>query len=86
MIGKGQRSTEVIDAMVRNGAVYFGAIGGAGALISKSIKSQQVIAFEDLGTEAVRKLTVVDFPAIVIIDRFGNNLYNIGRNRYADKS
>lgn len=85
MIGKGQRSKEVIDAMVKHGAVYFGAFGGAGALISKSIKSQRVIAFEELGTEAVRELTVVDFPAIVVIDRFGNNLYDTGRSRYADK-
>lgn len=83
MIGKGQRSKEVIDAMVKYGAVYFGAVGGAGALISKSIQSQQVIAFEELGTEAIRKLTVVNFPAIVVIDRYGNNLYDIGRNLYA---
>lgn len=83
MIGKGQRSKEVIDAMVKFGAVYFGAVGGAGALISKSIQSQQVIAFEELGTEAVRKLTVVNFPAIIIIDRYGNNLYDSGRRRYA---
>lgn len=84
MIGKGQRSREVIEAMVRYGAVYFGAVGGAGALISKSITSQQVIAFEELGTEAIRKLTVVDFPLTVIIDRFGNNLYDIGRSRYSE--
>ena len=83
MIGKGQRSKEVIDAMVKYGAVYFGAVGGAGALIAKSIKSQQVIAFEELGTEAVRKLTVVNFPVIVVIDRFGNNLYDIGRKQYS---
>lgn len=85
MIGKGQRSKEVIDAMVKFGAVYFGAVGGAGALISKSIQSQQVIAFEELGTEAVRKLTVVDFPVIVVIDRFGNNLYDIGRRRFSSE-
>jgi len=84
MIGKGQRSREVIDAMKRYGAVYFGAVGGAGALISKSIKSQEVIAFEELGTEAVRELVVEDFPLTVIIDRFGNNLYDIGRNRYSE--
>lgn len=83
MIGKGQRSKEVIDAMVKYGAVYFGAVGGAGALIAKSIKSQQVIAFEELETEAVRKLTVVNFPVIVVIDRFGNNLYDIGRKQYS---
>jgi len=85
MIGKGQRSREVIDAMVKYGAVYFGAVGGAGALISKSIRSQQVIAFEELGTEAVRKLVVENFPLTVIIDRFGNNLYDIGRSRYAEE-
>jgi len=83
MIGKGQRSKEVVDAMVKYGAVYFGAVGGAGALISKVIQSQQIIAFEDLGTEAVRKLTVVSFPVIVVIDRFGNNLYDIGRKQFA---
>jgi len=85
MIGKGQRSREVIDAMVKYGAVYFGAVGGAGALISKSIRSHQVIAFEELGTEAVRKLVVENFPLTVIIDRFGNNLYDIGRSRYAEE-
>jgi len=85
MIGKGQRSREVIDAIVKYGAVYFGAVGGAGALISKSIRSQQVIAFEELGTEAVRKLVVENFPLTVIIDRFGNNLYDIGRSRYAEE-
>ena len=85
MIGKGQRDKEVIDAMVKHGAVYFGAVGGAGALISKSIKSQQVIAFEELGTEAIRKISVVDFPAIVVIDRYGNNLYDIGTEKYAAK-
>lgn len=83
MIGKGQRSKEVIDAMVKYGAVYFGAVGGAGALISKSIQSQEVIAFDELGTEAIRKLTVINFPAIVVIDRFGGNLYDTGRSRYA---
>lgn len=83
-IGKGQRSKEVIDAMVRYGAIYFGAVGGAGALISRAVQSQEVIAFEELGTEAVRKLTVVDFPAIVIIDSYGNNLYDTGRSRFAE--
>ncbi len=82
MIGKGQRNDEVIQAMIRFGAVYFGAIGGAGALISKCIKSQELIAFEELGTEAVRKLEVVNFPTIVVIDRFGGNLYETGRRQY----
>lgn len=76
MIGKGERSSEVIDAMKKYGAVYFGAVGGAGALIAKSITAAQVVAYEDLGTEAVRKLTVEDFPAIVVIDSEGNNLYD----------
>lgn len=75
MIGKGERSNEVVDAMKEFGAVYFGAIGGAGALIAKSITSAEVIAYDDLGTEAVRCLTVKDFPAVVIIDSEGNNLY-----------
>jgi fumarate hydratase subunit beta len=75
MIGKGKRSPEVIDAIVRNGAVYFAAIGGAGALLSKSIVESEVVAYEDLGTEAIRKLKVENFPAIVVIDSQGNNLY-----------
>lgn len=75
MIGKGKRSSEVIDAIVRNGAVYFAAVGGAGALLSKCITSSEVIAYDDLGTEAVRRLTVEDFPVIVVIDSEGNNLY-----------
>ncbi len=75
MIGKGKRSQEVIDAIVRNGCVYFAAVGGAGALLSKCITSSQVIAYEDLGTEAVRRLEVKDFPAVVVIDSRGNNLY-----------
>ncbi|MDD5986536.1 MAG: Fe-S-containing hydro-lyase [Eubacteriales bacterium] len=76
MIGKGMRSGEVIEAMKRNGAVYFAAIGGAGALISRCIKEAEVIAYEDLGAEAVRRLTVKDMPLIVAIDSLGNNLYN----------
>ena len=76
MIGKGRRSEEVVDAMKRNGAVYFAAIGGAGALLSKAITQAEVIAWEDLGTEAVRKITVKDFPAIVVIDSQGSNLYD----------
>ena len=75
MIGKGKRSQAVKDAIVRNGAVYFAAVGGAGALLSKSIQSSEVIAYDDLGTEAIRKLTVKDFPVIVVIDSEGNDLY-----------
>lgn len=83
MIGKGQRDKPVVDAMVKYGAVYFGAVGGAGAFISRCIQKQEIIAFEELGTEALRKLTVVDLPAIVVIDRYGNNLYDTGRKKYA---
>ncbi len=75
MVGKGKRSKEVIDAIVRNGAVYMAAIGGAGALLSKAIVKSEVIAYDDLGTEAIRRLEVKDFPAIVVIDSEGNNLY-----------
>ena len=75
MIGKGKRSDAVREAIVRNGAVYFAAVGGAGALLSKSIKASQVIAYDDLGTEAIRKLEVENFPVIVVIDSEGNNLY-----------
>ncbi len=75
MIGKGKRSPEVIDAIVRNKAVYLAAIGGAGALLSKSIKKAEVVAYDDLGTEAIRILEVEDFPAIVVIDSCGSNLY-----------
>lgn len=75
MIGKGKRSQEVIDAIIRNKAVYLAAIGGAGALLSQCIKKSTVIAYDDLGTEAIRRLLVEDFPAIVVIDVYGNNLY-----------
>ncbi|MCR4589433.1 MAG: Fe-S-containing hydro-lyase [Lachnospiraceae bacterium] len=75
MIGKGKRSPEVHEAIIKNKAVYLGAIGGAGALLSKSIKKSEVIAYDDLGTEAVRKLTVEDFPCIVVTDTKGNSLY-----------
>ena len=75
MIGKGKRSQEVKDAIVRNGSVYFAAVGGAGALLSKCILSSEVIAYDDLGTEAIRKLQVKDFPVIVVIHSEGNNLY-----------
>lgn len=83
MIGKGQRNAAVIAAMEKYGAVYFGAVGGAGALISKCVTASELVAFEELGTEAVRKLTVVDFPAVVVIDQYGNNLYDMGRKQYA---
>lgn len=82
MIGKGLRSREVVDAMVGNVAVYFGAIGGAGALIAGTITGEEVVAFPELGPEAVRKLTVKDFPATVIIDCRGNNLYESGRGKF----
>ena len=82
MIGKGARLPEVIDAMKKHSGVYFGAIGGAGALISKSIKSAELIAYEDLGAEALRKLYVENMPLVVIIDCKGNNLYEIGRKEY----
>ena len=82
MIGKGKRSGEVIDAMVRNGAVYFAAIGGAGALLSKAITESEVVAYDDLGTEAIRKLKVERFPAIVVIDSLGTNLYEESKTLY----
>ena len=82
MIGKGKRGPEVVEAMKQHGAVYFGAIGGCGALLSKCIKKAEVIAYDDLGAEAIRRLEVEDFPAIVIIDSLGNNLYESGRANY----
>ncbi len=82
MIGKGARDKSVVDAMKRNCAVYFGATGGAGALIAQCIKEAQVVAYDDLGTEAVRKLRVEDFPAVVLIDCMGNDIYKIGRAKY----
>ncbi|MDR3543407.1 MAG: Fe-S-containing hydro-lyase [Desulfosporosinus sp.] len=82
MIGKGLRSSEVIEAMKNYGAVYFGAIGGAGALIAKCIVAAEVIAYPELGPEAVRRLIVKDFPVIVIIDHEGNNLYELGKAQY----
>lgn len=82
MIGKGKRTEAVRDAIVRNGAVYFAAVGGAGALLSKSILSSEVVAYEDLGTEAIRKLEVKDFPVIVVIDKDGNNLYETAFKAY----
>lgn len=82
MIGKGKRGPEVIAAMKEYGAVYFGAIGGCGALLSKCIKKAEVIAYDDLGAEAIRRLEVENFPAVVIIDSQGNNLYETGRQNY----
>ena len=82
MIGKGKRSPEVIEAMKRNNAVYFGAIGGAGALLAKCIKKAEVVCYEDLGAEAIRRLEVENLPAVVIIDSLGNNLYEDGRKAY----
>lgn len=86
MIGKGARSKEVTEAIIKNKAVYFGAIGGAAALISKSIVEAEVIAYDDLGSEAIRRIKVIKFPAIVIIDSLGNNLYEIGRESYLNES
>lgn len=82
MIGKGKRSQAVKDAIVRNKAVYFAAVGGAGALLSKCIKKSTVIAYDDLGTEAVRELEVENFPVIVVIDSEGNNLYETAAKEY----
>lgn len=82
MIGKGKRSEQVIASMVKNKAVYFAAIGGAGALLSKCIKKAEIIAYEDLGTEAIRKLEVEKLPAIVVIDSKGNNLYETATKQY----
>ena len=75
MIGKGKRNRQVVDAMVRNGAVYFAAVGGAGALLSKCIVKSETVCYGDLGAEAILKIEVKDFPAVVVIDRNGNNLY-----------
>ena len=83
MIGKGKRSQAVKDAIVRNNAVYFAAVGGAGALLSQRIKSSEVIAYDDLGTEAIRKLEVENFPVIVVIDSEGNNLYETAIREYS---
>lgn len=82
MIGKGKRSAEVVESMKKNGAVYFGAIGGAGALLAKCIKKAEVVAYEDLGAEAIRRLEVEDLPVTVIIDSEGTNLYETGRAAY----
>jgi len=82
MIGKGARTNTVIEYMKKFGAVYFGAIGGAAALIAKSVKKAEIIAYEDLGTEAIRKIVVEDFPAVVIIDSYGDDYYKKGRKQF----
>ena len=82
MIGKGKRGPEVVEAMKKHGAVYFGAIGGLGALLSKCIKKAEIVAYEDLGAEAIRRLEVEDFPVVVVIDSEGNNLYESGKAAY----
>lgn len=82
MIGKGARNNDVINAIKRNDAIYFGAIGGAAALIAKSIVKSEIIAYEDLGAESIRKMEVKDMPLVVIIDSQGNNLYEIGQKNY----
>lgn len=82
MIGKGRRSDEVVDAMIRNHSVYFAAVGGAGALISKCIKKAEIVCYADLGTEAVRKLEIENFPMVVVIDSQGNDLYKTAVQAY----
>lgn len=82
MIGKGVRNQEVINSIIKNKCVYFGAIGGAAALIAKSIVKSEIIAYEDLGAEAIRKMEVKDMPLVVIIDSQGNNLYELGQKEY----
>jgi len=82
MIGKGKRSKEVIDAIIRNKAIYFAAVGGAGALLSKCIKKSEIVCYEDLGAEAILKIDVENFPVIVVIDSFGNNLYDIVADKF----
>lgn len=82
MVGKGKRTKEVLDAVVRNHAVYFAAIGGAGALLSQCIKRSEIIAYEDLGAEAIRLITVEDFPVIVVADDHGNNLYATAQKEF----
>jgi fumarate hydratase subunit beta len=84
MVGKGYRSKEVVDAMVKYGAVYFAGIGGAAALTGKTIKSSELVAYEDLGAEAIRKLYVEDFPVVVVIDAEGNDYYQIGQQKYLE--
>lgn len=86
MIGKGSRSDEVVRAMKQYGAVYFGAIGGCGALLSKCIKKSEVVAYDDLGPEAVHRLEVEDFPVTVVIDSLGNDLYVTGRQAWLERN
>lgn len=86
MIGKGERNQDVVCAMKKYGAVYFGAIGGCGALLGKCVKKSEIIAYDDLGTEAIRKLVVENFPVTVVIDINGNNLYEIGRKSYLQQN
>ena len=85
MVGKGARNKEVVDAIVRNHGVYFAAIGGAAALIAKSIKSEELLCYEDLGTEAIRRYTVEDFPCIVAVDCYGGNAYEDGVKKYSQE-
>lgn len=85
MIGKGKRNAQVKEAVIRNGAVYFAAVGGAGALLSKAITSSEIVAYDDLGTEAIRKLEVKDFPAIVVMDKDGNDLYETAVKTYCEE-
>lgn len=82
MVGKGKRSTEVVEAIKRNHAVYFAAVGGAGALLAQCIKEAQVVTYEDLGTEAIRRLYIEDLPVIVVIDKEGNNLYETAAEKW----
>lgn len=82
MIGKGKRTQEVVDAIIRNGAVYFAAVGGAGALLSQRIKASEVIAYDDLGPEAIRKLEIENLPVVVVIDSQGNDLYKTAITQY----
>lgn len=84
MIGKGLRDKNVVDAIIKEGAVYFAAIGGAAALIGKSVKEAEVVAYDDLGAEAIRRLVVEDLPVVVVIDSQGNNLYEMGQKQYLD--
>ncbi|MCD7947589.1 MAG: Fe-S-containing hydro-lyase [Oscillospiraceae bacterium] len=86
MIGKGERSDAVVDAIMRNHACYFAAVGGAGALIAKCIKTVEVVAFDDLGCESVKRMTIRDLPLTVAIDANGGNLYKTGRAQYACKT
>ena len=86
MIGKGKRNAAVVDAIIKNGAVYFAAVGGAGALLSRTIISSETIAYDDLGTEAIRRLEIQDFPVIVVVDSEGNNLYETAILQNAKKN